>query len=260
MTIPTVNQSGHKKIKNILVSQPEPEAGVKTPYHALIDKYDVSITYRPFIKVQGLLAKDFRKSRIVPNEFTSVIFTSRNAVNHFFRLCDEMKIKMSQNTKYFCVSESIALYLQKFILYRKRKVFFDKTSSIDGLKELLKKHRKTEKFLFPCAADRKDNIEIYLKDENYNFAPAIMFETVAEDLSGLDIHSFDMVIFFSPIGIKSLIENFPGLKQGDLVIGAFGPLTAQTVTDSGFRLDFQAPAPGITSITQAIDNYLANNA
>jgi uroporphyrinogen-III synthase len=260
MTITTGNQSGHKKIKNILVSQPEPEPGVKTPYHLLMEKYHVNISFKPFIKVQGLLAKDFRKARVVPNEYTSVIFTSRNAVNHFFRLCDEMKSKMSPATKYFCVSESIALYLQKFILFRKRKVFFDKNSSIEGLKEMLKKHRKTEKFLFPCAADRKDNIELYLKDENYNFSPAIMFETVAEDLTGLDLHAYDMAVFFSPIGIKSIIENFPGFVQGELCIGAYGPTTAKAVTDAGYRLDFMAPAPGITSITQAIDIFLAEHA
>jgi len=249
----------NRTIKNILISQPEPETPGKSPYHLMAEKLHVSILFRPFIKVEGLQAKDFRKSRINPLDYTAVIFTSRNAVNHFFRLCDELRAKMPQNTKYFCISEAIALYLQRFILFRKRKVFFDKTSSLNGLKDLLKKHRKTDKFLFPCAADRKDNVEQYLVEENFNFSPAVMFETVPDKLSDIDISQYDMLVFFSPMGIKSLGENFPDFQQSDVVIGAFGPVTAKAVIDAGLRLDFQAPLPGVPSITMAIEKYITEH-
>lgn len=260
MSLPPENQGTKKQIKNIIISQPEPEAGIKTPYHIMAEKLKLNVTFLPFIKVEGLSLRDFRKNRVNIPDYTAVIFTSRNAVNNFFRLCTEQRIKMPQETKYFCISESIALFLQKFILFRKRKVFFDKTNSIDGLKEMLKKHRKSEKFLFPCAADRKDSMEQYLKDENFNFAPAVMFETVSADLSGVDLKQYDMVVFFSPMGIKSLKENFPNFEQGDLVIGALGPTTAKAVTDAGLRLDLQAPVPGIPSITMAIEQYIKEHA
>lgn len=254
-----MGKQNNRKIQTILISQPEPEMPTKSPYHLMAEKLHVAVEFRQFIKVEGLHARDFRKSRIAPLDFTAVIFTSRNAVNHFFRLCEELRAKMPQNTKYFCISEAIALYLQKFILYRKRKVFFDKASSLAGLKELLKKHKKNDKFLFPCAADRKDNIEQYLTEENFDFSPAVMFETVSENISDLDIAKFDMLIFFSPMGIKSLIENFPQFQQTDIIIGAFGPTTSQAVIDAGLRLDFQAPMPGVPSITMAIEKYITEH-
>lgn len=243
------------KVSSILISQPEPKSD-KSPYYSLAEKYGIQVDFRPFIEVEGISGKEFRKYRVNPTEYTSVIFTSRNAISHFFKLCDETRNKMSQETKYFCASEAIALYLQKFILYRKRKVFFPKTGRQMALKDILKKHRAKENFLLPCSENRKDDLPTFLKDNTFKYAEIPIYRTVASDLSDLEDIYYDMIVFFSPLGVKSLYTNFPDFKQNKTRIAAFGPTTAKTVEDYELRLDVKAPAPGISSMTMAIEKYL----
>jgi uroporphyrinogen-III synthase len=222
----------------------------------LARKHNIKIDFRQFIHVECISAKEFRKTRINPLDYTAVIFTSRNAISHFFRVCGEMRIKMPDTTKYFCASEAIALYLQKFILYRKRKVFFSKISSPNGLQTILKKHKKKEKFLLPCSANRKSALAKHLKENDFKYAEADIYETVASDLSDLENIYYDMIVFFSPLGLKSLFINFPDFKQKDTRIAAFGPTTSKAVIEHGLNLDVKAPAPESPSMTMAIHRYI----
>lgn len=243
-----------QKVESILISQPKP--AVKSPYFDLADKHGIRVDFRQFIELEGVTAKEFRKHRISPLDFTAIIFTSRNSIDHFFRICEEMRVKMPQMTKYFCASQAIALYLQKFILYRKRKVFFDKTGKVKGLKDLLKKHKANEKFLLPCATNRKPDLPNFMTEIKCNFAEAPIYRTVASDLSDLKSLGYDMIVFFTPLGVNSLLHNFPDFEQNGMQIAAFGPATAKSVEDAGFCLDIKAPAPGTPSMMMAIDKYL----
>jgi len=244
-------EESYKMVKTILVSQPKPE---RSPYNELEKRYNLQIDWRPFSHVEGLEAKDFRKQRIRPDEFPAVIFSSKHAVDHFFRLCEEMRVKMSPETKYFCLTESIANYLQKFILYRKRKVFVG-TRTIEDLASSLKKH-KGEKFLLPCSNLGAKEITKYLDDMKLDWKDAIMYHTVSSDLSDLSDVTYDVLVFFSPLCIKSLYDNFPDFKQNETRIAVFGNLTRQAVEERGLKVNINAPAPEVPSMTKALENYL----
>jgi uroporphyrinogen-III synthase len=242
------------RVKSILISQPKPESD-KSPYYDLAKKYNIKIDFRPFIQVEGVDSKEFRKQRITPTDFTAVIFTSRNAIDHFFRVCEDLRVRMSQETKYFCVSEAIALYLQKYTQYRKRKVFFG-NGTLKELMDLLKKHRDNERILLPCSDIRKGDLPDFLKKNKFEFSEGIFYRTVASDLSDLENIFYDMIVFFSPSGVKSLYHNFPDFKQNSTRIAAFGPATSKAVLDAGLRLDVRAPIPQAPSMTMAIEKYL----
>ena len=243
------------KVKSILISQPKPETD-KNPYFDLAKKFDVKIDFIPFIQVEGIPAKDFRKAKINVLDFNAIIFTSRNSIDHFFRICEELRVKISQETKYFCISEAIALYLQKYTQYRKRKVFYG-AGSFQDLSKLLVKHKADNKFLLPCSDIHKKDIPAFLKKNKFDFAEAIIYRTVASDLSHLEHIKYDMIVFFSPSGVHSLFHNFPKFKQENTRIAAFGPTTSKAVVDAKLRLDVKAPMPQAPSMTMAIDRYLA---
>ncbi|MDA9873836.1 uroporphyrinogen-III synthase [Saprospiraceae bacterium] len=240
-----------KKIKTILVSQPKPE---RSPYYDLEKKWGLTIDWRQFIHVEPVTEKQFRKNRVRPDEFSAVIFTSKNAIEHFFRLCEDMRIQMSQDTKYFCLSEAIANYLQKFIVYRKRKVFVGKRR-IDDLNNYFTKHSK-EKFILPCSNLGAKDVVSYLKKKGLDFQDLMMYRTVASDLSDLENVTYDVLIFFSPLGIDSLFENFPGYEQKDTRIAVFGNSTAKAVDDRNLIVNIKAPAPESPSMSMALENYL----
>lgn len=242
----------HKKVKTILVSQPKPE---RSPYYELEKKYGLTIDWRPFIHVEPVEVKDFRKTRIRPDEYTSVIFNSKNAVDHFFRICEEMRIKMSQETKYFCLTEAIANYLQKFIVYRKRKVFAGKRT-IQDLAPALKKHKAKEKFLMPCSNLGSKAVSNYLDELGLDWKEAMMYQTVSSDLSDLSDVTYDVLVFFSPLGIKSLYENFPDFKQNETRLAVFGTSTSRAVEEHGLTINIKAPEPGTPSMTMALEKYL----
>lgn len=241
------------KVNSILVSQPKPKED-KSPYFDLAEKYNLKVDFRPFIEVKPVSAKDFRKQKIDILEHTAVIFTSRNAVDHFFSICAELKIEMPSDMKYFCISEQTANYLQKYIVIRKRKIFTGFRTAQD-LIEILKKH-KNEKYLFPCSSIRKNDIPDFLKENGYKHNEAVMYETVAADLSDLADVNYDIIAFFSPSGINSLFVNFPDFKQNKTRIAAFGPTTAQAVRDAGLILDIEAPMPNAPSMTGALEVYI----
>jgi uroporphyrinogen-III synthase len=247
-----VMEERYKPVKTILVSQPKPE---RSPYYELEEKYGLQIDWRPFIHVEGLSAKEFRKSRIKPDEYTAIIFTSKNAVDHFFRICEDMRIKMSADTKYFCISEAIANYLQKFIVYRKRKVFYGKRT-IQDLVPALKKHKAKEKFLLPCSNLGAKQVSNYLEENGFDWQDAMMYQTVSSDLSDLSDVTYDVLVFFSPLGIKSLYENFPDFKQNDTRLAIFGNSTSKAVEERGLTINIKAPAPEIPSMTMALEKYL----
>ncbi len=226
----------------------------KSPYSELADKYGVDIDFRKFIKVEGVPAKDFRKDKISIPDHTAVILTSRQAVDHFFRICKEMRIEVSDTMKYFCMSESTAYYLQKYVQYRKRKIFHGK-QSFAHLMEIIKKH-KGEKFLLPCSDIHKQNFTDHLEKEKIDFNKAVIYRTLASDLSDVDIKSYDLLVFFSPSGVKSLFKNFPDFEQDDALIGAFGPATVKAIEDSGLNLNIKAPTKKSPSMTMAIEEFL----
>lgn len=242
------------KIKNILISQPQPSDLEKSPYGELAKKLNLSIEFRKFFKIEGITAKDFRKERINLLDYSAVIFTSRNAVDHYFRIAKEMRAEIPDSMKYFCISESTAYYLQKYIQFRKRKIFHSK-ESFDILTELIKKH-KTEKFLLPCSDIHKKEIPDILDSLKVTYKKAIIYKTLASDLSDLDIRKFNLIVFFSPAGIRSLLKNFPEFKQNNCAIGVFGPSTAKAAEEAGLTLTIQAPTCTAPSMTMAIEQYL----
>lgn len=255
MTHAGLNNSD-KKIRSILISQPKPEAE-KSPYFDLARKFDLQLDFHPFIRVEGLRATEFRKQKVDPAAHTAVIFTSRHAIDHYFRVCEEMKIKVSQDCKYFCITEAVALYLQKFILYRKRKVFFGADGTTKRLLEVIAKHREKEKFLVPCSDISKDDIPQWLKANKCQFNLAILYRTVFNDIREVMAKTkYDMIVFFSPSGVRSLVENLPGYEQHETFIAAFGPTTSKAVEESGLRLDLKAPMPGAPSMVAAIEQFL----
>lgn len=245
-----------KKVKSILISQPKPETE-KNPYSELAAKYNVKIDFRPFILIEPIPGKDFRKFKVNPTDYSAVVFNSKNAVDHFFRICDEMRTRMSQDTKYFCISEAVALYLQKYILYRKRKVFFGNGRE-NELVELMLKHKDTERFLLPCSDMHKEGLSEAMEAGGINFDKAVIYRTISSDLTDLKKNfNYDVLAFFSPSGVKSLFDNFPKFKQGDTRIAAFGKTTVKAVQDHGLRLDIEAPLPELPSMASALDNYLS---
>lgn len=241
------------KVKSILVTQPKPETD-KSPFYDLAKKYNLKIDFRSFIHVEGIPAKEFRKEKLNPLDFTAVIFTSRNAIDHYFRICEEMRIEVPAEMKYYCITEAVALYLQKYVQYRKRKIFIGKQSSMD-LMELLKKH-KEEKFFYPCTDVHKEDIPVFLAENGFNYSEAVIYRTVCSDLSDLANVNYDMIAFFSPSGIKSLFQNFPDFKQNNTRIATFGPTTAKAVIDSNLVINVQAPSPKAPSMTMAIEEYV----
>ena len=245
--------AGNNKVKTILVTQPKPESD-KNPYFDLAKKFNVKIDFRPFIQIEGIPAKDFRKHRINVAEYQAVILTSRQAADHYFRMAAEMRFHTYDEIKFFCVSESTAFYLQKYITYRKRKIFYGK-HNINDLMDLLKKNRK-EKFLLPCSDVTKQEIIGTLKDHDINFTRATIYKTVCSNLADLDVANYDMIVFFSPSGVTSLHKNFPKYKQLQTRIAAFGATTVQAVVKAKLKLDVQAPIPQAPSMTMAIEQYL----
>jgi len=246
------------KVTSILISQPAPN-DEKSPYFQLRDKYNLKIDFKPFIKVDVVDQKEFRKQKIDILAHTAIIFTSKNAVDHFFAICKELKLEMPADMKYFCVTEQTANYLQKYIVIRKRKIFYGQKTASD-LFDLFKKH-KTEKYLYPCSEIRKDDIPEHLKANNYSFTEAIVYKTVAEDLSSIKQMNYDIITFFSPSGVSSLLSSFPDFKQEGIRVAAFGPSTAKAVKDAGLILDIEAPLPNAPSMTGALELYVrrANN-
>ncbi len=243
-------------VKTILVSQPKPE-GEKSPYFDLAEKYKLKIDFRPFIHVEGVDVQEFRTQKVNISEHTAVILTSKVGVDHFFRMAKEVRFEVPDTMKYFCISEAIALYLQKYVTYRKRKIFFGK-QTINDLVEVMKKH-KNEKFLLPCTDILRDNIPETISEHKINFTKAILYRTVASDLSDLEDVYYDMLVFFSPGGIESLFKNFPDFKQNKTLIAAFGPTTAQAVLKNNLRLDVHAPQPNAPSMPAAIEQYIKND-
>jgi len=241
------------KIKSILVSQPKPSTD-KSPYFELAKKHNLKIDFRPFIQVEGVPTKEFRQERIDILEHTAVIFTSRTAIDHYFRIANELRIAIPETMKYFCISEATAVYLQKYIVYRKRKVFFGKVKFSD-LMDLIVKH-KSEKFLVPLSDIHKAEIPASLDKAKINYTKAIMYRTVSSDLSDLAEVNYDILVFYSPSGIKSLFQNFPEFKQNSTAIAAFGPTTHKAVKDQGLMLDIPAPIPSSPSMTMALDQYI----
>ena len=246
-----------KRINSILVTQPKPTNDV-SPYFAIADKYGIRVDFREFIEVQPVSYKDFRREKINILEFTAVIFTSRNAVDHFFRICQEAKLEMPAEMKYFCISEQTANYLQKYIVLRKRKLFVGERTAAD-LFDVIKKH-KGEKFLYPCSDIRKDDLPVFMRANNLKFSEAVIYRTVASDLSDLAEVKYDCIAFFSPSGISSLFINFPDFVQDGTRLAAFGPTTAKAVIDAGLILDIEAPHPNAPSMTGAIEAYIRRHA
>jgi uroporphyrinogen-III synthase len=243
-------------VKTILVSQPKPE-GTKSPYFDLAEKYGLKIDFRSFIHVEGIGAQEFRTQKVELDKHTGIILTSKNAVDHYFRIAEELRYEVPDSMKYFCISEAVAYYLQKYVAYRKRKIFFGK-QRIDDLIDILKKHKK-ETFLLPCTDRLRDKIPDTLSANNLNFTKAVLYRTVASDLSDLENVYYDMLVFYSPGGVESLVKNFPDFKQNDTIIAAFGPTTAKAIVDNNMRLDLHAPQPNAPSMTGAIENYVKSS-
>lgn len=241
------------KIKKILVTQPEPE-NEKSPFRELAAKNSVKIDFRPFSHVEGLTAKDFRQSRIDILDHTAIIFSAKTAIDHFFRICEEMRITVPDTMKYFCTSESVAFYLQKYIVYRKRKIFYGKTSLSD-IEDVLTKN-KEEKFLIPLSDNHKNDIPVLMDKLKLKHTKAIFYRTVCSDLSDLANIDYDVLVFYSPASIKSLFQNFPNFQQNEIKIASFGDATAKAVKEAGLRLDIHAPVPEAPSMTMALDMFI----
>src|SRR6478609_3574593 len=248
-----------KVTKRILVSQPRPESD-KSPYFDLERKYNVELVFHPFIKLEGIPAREFRKQKIDIMYYSAVMFTSRNAIDHFFRMCEEMKVTIGQDTKYFCITEAVALYLQKFILYRKRKVFYGADGTNKSMFDVINKHKENEKFLYVCSENQQDNeIVNWLKSNHCEFATPYMYKTISNDIRAtLDTKDFDVICFFTPSGVKSLYDNFPGFKQNGTVIGAFGNNTSKAVEEAGLELEIKVPSPQKPSMVSALDQFLCS--
>ena len=246
-------------IKKILVSQPKPTSE-KSPYYDIANRFGVELVFRPFIKVEGMSSREFRAQKVSILDYTAVVFTSRHAIDHFFTLAKEMRITIPEDMKYFCVTETIALYIQKYVQYRKRKVFFGTTGKVDDLIPTMVKH-KTEKYLVPMSDVHNDAVANLLDSKKLIHKEVVMYKTVSNDFTEEEVKNFDydMLIFFSPSGIESLTKNFPDFNQGEIAIGTFGPATAKAVQDAGLRLDLQAPTEKYPSMTGALQHYLLMN-
>lgn len=248
-----------KPARKILISQPKPESE-RSPYFDLERKYNVELVFHPFIVLEGIPAREFRKQKIDVQQYTAIIFTSRNAIDHFFRMSEEMKLSIAQDTKYFCITEAVALYLQKFILYRKRKVFYGADGTNKSMLDVINKHKEAEKFLYVCSENQQDN-EIcgWLKNNNCDFQLAYMYRSISNDIKPvLQKNDYDMICLFTPSGVKSLLDNFPNFKQNGTIFTAFGNNTSKAVIDAGFDLQIQVPSPQRPSMVAALDLFLAN--
>ncbi len=244
-------QTTYKPVRTILVSQPKP---ARSPYYELEEKYNLQIDWRPFIHVEPVSAKEFRRQRIRPDEYSAVILTSKNSIDHLFRITQELRIKISPDTRYFCLTEAVANYLQKFITYRKRKVFVGKRKITD-LAASFKKNKK-ESFLLPCSNLGSKEVCAFLEEGGYTWQDALMYQTVSSDLSDLSDVTYDVLVFFSPLGITSLYENFPDFKQNDTRIAVFGNSTSKAVEERGLKINIKAPTPKVPSMTMALEQYL----
>ena len=244
-------------VKKILITQPKPEND-RSPYFDLAKKYDIDLVFHPFIKLEGIPSRDFRRQKIEIAAYSAVIFTSRNAIDHFFRICEEMKITISQDTKYFCITEAVALYLQKFILYRKRKVFYGADGTNKSMFDVINKHKELERFLYVCSENQQDNeIVNWLKNNKCEFALGFMYRTISNDIVPvMENVDYDMICFFTPSGVRSLFDNVPTFKQNGTHIGAFGSNTSKAVEDAGLFLEIKAPAPQTPSMVAAIEQFL----
>ena len=241
------------KIKNILISQPKPETE-KSPYFDLAKKYNLKLEFRPFIKVERIPKKDFKQTKINIADYTAIIFNSKVSIEHFFGMCEDMRVPINEGWKYFCFSETIANYLQKHITFRKRKIFYG-NGTIDDLMEDIKRF-PDENYLVPLSDVHKQDISEKLTSVNINFTKAILHRTVPADVSDVNIDDYQVLVFFSPVGVASLKQNFPDFEQGETCIGAFGPTTASMVENLNLRLDIKAPIPEAPSITAALDLFL----
>jgi uroporphyrinogen-III synthase len=248
-----------KTARKILISQPKPESE-RSPYFDLERKHNVELVFHPFIVLEGIPARDFRKQKIDVQQFSGIIFTSRNAIDHFFRMGEEMKLSIAQDTKYFCITEAVALYLQKFILYRKRKVFYGADGTNKSMLDVINKHKEAEKFLYVCSENQQDNeICSWLKINNCDFQLAYMYRSISNDIKPvLQQNDYDMICFFTPSGVRSLLDNFPDFKQNGTVLTAFGSNTSKAVVDAGFNLEIQVPSPQRPSMVAALDLFLAS--
>ena len=244
------------KVKKILITQPKPE-GDKSPYFDLAKKHSLTHDFHPFIVVDGIVAKEFRKQKIDIVNYSAVIFTSRHAIDHFFRICNEMKVSISQDTKYFCITEAVALYLQKFILYRKRKVFYGADGTNKSLFDVINKHKDNEKFLYPCSESFDSEITNWLKGNNCEYATPVLYRIVSNDVKEVVERNYDVICFFTPGGVKSLMENFPKFKQNGTKIGAFGVNTLKAAEEAGLTLDIKAPQPKAPSMVSALELFLS---
>jgi uroporphyrinogen-III synthase len=246
-----------KQVKKILITQPRPESD-KSPYYELSRKYNLELDFHPFIRLEAIPGKEFRKQKIEIQNYTGVIFTSRNAIDHFFRTCEELKVSVSQDTKYFCITEAVALYLQKFILYRKRKVFYGADGTNKSLFDVINKHKSNEKFLYVCSENQQDNeIVNWLKTNNCEFVLGFMYRTRSNDVKELlEKKEYDVICFFTPSGVKSLFDNLPKFRQNGTVIGAFGSNTMRAVEEAGLKLEIKAPQPQTPSMVAALEQYI----
>lgn len=241
------------KVKTILVSQPEPKME-NSPYLRLIEKEKVKVDFRPFIHVEGVDAKTVRQQKIDLKNYSAIILTSRNSVDHFFRIAEEMRFKVPDTMKYFCLSEAVAFYLQKYVVYRKRKIYVGQRNFAELL-PLFKKY-KDESYLLPSSDTLKNTIPETLNDINLNWTRGIFYKTVISDLSDLRNVYYDVLVFFSPSGIESLLKNFPDFKQNDTRIAVFGNSTVDAATEAGLRIDIKAPTPENPSMTMALQKYI----
>lgn len=243
-------------IKKILVSQPKP-ASEKSPYYDIAEKFGVELVFRPFIKVEGISSREFRQQKISLPDYTAIVFTSRHAIDHFFSLAKELRYNVPEDLKYFCVTETIALYIQKYVQYRKRKVFFGNTGKIADLIPTMVKH-KVEKYLVPMSDVHNDDVKELLDAKKLNHTECVMYRTVSNDFTQEEVDNFDydMLVFFSPSGVNSLIKNFPDFAQRNVAIATFGPATAKAVRDAGLRLDLEAPTEKYPSMTSALQHYM----
>ena len=243
------------KVKKILIAQAQPD-GAKSPYSEIAKKYSLTVDYFPFINIEGIPAKEFRRQKIDIQAYTAVIFTSRNAIDHFFRICEEMKVTVSQDTKYFCITEAVALYLQKFILYRKRKVFYGADGTNKSLFDVINKHRELEKFLYPCSENFDSEITNWLRNHKCGYATPVLYHIVSNNIKEVIARGYDIICFFTPGGVRSLLENFPGYTQNGTRFGAFGLNTFKAAEEAGLTLTIKAPMPLTPGMVSALDKYL----
>ena len=244
------------KVKYILVTQPKPETE-KSPYFDLAKKYSLKIDFCPFIRVEPIPASQFRKEKINIADYPAVIFISRNAVDQFFRMCTEMRVTPGEETKYFCLSDTVAFYLQKYVIFRKRRVFFGR-QSVEDLVKVIHKHAE-EKYLVPCADTPKQRVLEVLKEKGINFKKAVMYKTLCAELTEINIRLYDILVLFSPLDVKSLLRNFPKFRQNNVRIAAFGPAVSQAVTKAKLRLDILAPIPGAPSMPVVLEQFIKKN-